>query len=168
MKESFPSLQQFARGETYQLGYCGTQDYEKAADAYRKALDLGFTDKVRIAEAHHRLGLALDGKGQLERARDEMEKSLAIHPNTPEVLNNLGTVYAKLGENDQAIKAFERAVTLRPNYALARFNLGEAYEPINAKRAISEYETYLALVEGIPEEAARAALVQGRVKRLRR
>jgi hypothetical protein len=45
--------------------------------------------------------------------------------------------------------------------------LAETIEPTNPKRALSEYETYLALVEGIPEEADRIALVQQRVKKLK-
>jgi len=85
---------------------------------------------------------------------------LTISPNTPEILNNLGTVYRKLGDKANALASFEKAITLRPNYAIARYNLAEAYEPTNPKRALSEYETYLALVEGIPDEANRIALVQ--------
>jgi tetratricopeptide (TPR) repeat protein len=96
-----------------------------------------------------------------------MQQSLAILPNNPRVLNNLGTVYSKLGDKANALAFFEKAVILRPNYAKARYNLAEAYEPTNPKRAISEYETYLALVEGIPDEASRIALVQQRVKALK-
>lgn len=167
-KEPFLSLQQFARGQTAQLGYCDSRSYERAADAYRKAIQHGFTDKTWLAEAHHRLGLALEGLGQLDRAKAEMQRSLQIRPNSPEVLNNLGTVFSKLGERDQAIAAFERAVTLRPNYPIARYNLAEAYEAVNAKRAISEYETYIALVEGIPAETERIAQAKERVKTLKR
>jgi len=167
-KEAFPSLQQFARGQTAQLSYCGIQNYDIAADAYQKSIASGFTNKVWLAEAHHKLGLAWEGKGQYEKAKAEMLQSLAIRPNTPEVLNNLGTVYVKLGDKANALASFEKAVTLRPNYAIARYNLAEAYEPTDSKRAISEYETYLALVEGIPEEADRIALVQQRVKALKK
>ena len=167
-REPFASLQQFARGQTAQLGYCDSKQYGKAAEAYRKALSLGFTDKVWIAETHHRLGVALEGQGELNQAREEMEQSLVIRPNTPEVLNNLGTVYMKLKERDKAVKVLEKAVLLRPNYPLARYNLAESYEETNTKRAIGEYETYLALVEGIPEEAERIAQVQERIKTLRR
>lgn len=167
-KEPFLSLQQFARGQTAQLGYCDAKEYEKAADAYRKALSLGFTDKVWIAEAHHRLGVALEGQGLLNEAREEMEQSLVVRPNAPEVLNNLGTVYMKLKQRDKAVKVLEKAVLLRPNYPLARYNLAESYEETNTKRAIGEYETYLALVEGIPEEAERMAQVKERIKSLRR
>jgi cytochrome c-type biogenesis protein CcmH/NrfG len=166
--EPFLSLQQFARGQTAQLSYCGTQNYDIAATAYQKAIASGSTNKVWLAEAHRKLGQAWNGKGEYEKAKTEMLQSLAIRPNTPEILNDLGTVYTKLGDKTNALASFEKAVTLRPNYARARYNLAEAYEPTNPKRALSEYETYLALVEGIPEEADRIALVQQRIKALSR
>ncbi|HET9575761.1 MAG TPA: tetratricopeptide repeat protein [Nitrospira sp.] len=166
-KEPFPSLQQFARGQMAQLSYCGAQHYEIAADAYQKAIASGFTNKVWLAEAHHKYGQSLFGQGQFEKAKAEMLQSLAIRPNTPEILNNLGSAQLKLGEKAAALASFEKAVILRPNYAIARFNLAEAIELTNPKRAVSEYETYLALVEGLPEEADRIALVQLRIKKLK-
>lgn len=167
-KEPFLSLQQFARGQAAQLAYCGEKNYDVALDAYQKAIASGFTNKVWLAEAHHRLGVAWEAKGQLDKAKEEMLQSLAIRPNTPEVLNNLGTVHMKLGEKAAALSLFEKAVTLRPNYAVARYNLAEAYEPTNPKRALAEYETFLVLVEGNPDEEARAAHVRERIKALKR
>lgn len=167
-QEPFTSLQQFARGEAAQLAYCGTRHSDVAADAYQKAINSGFSNKVRLAEAHHKLGLALETQGNYEKAKAAMQQSLMIRPNVPEVLNNLGTIHQRLGERDQAIVSFEKAVTLRPNYPLARFNLAESYEPTNRRLAISEYETYLALVEGNPDEAERATRVKERVKNLQR
>ncbi len=166
-KEPFSSLQQFARGQAAQLAYCGEKNYDIAADAYQKAIASGFTNKVWLAEAHHRLGLAWEAKGQLDKAKTEMVQSLALRPNIPEVLNNLGTVEIKLGNKAAGLSLFEKAVILRPNYALARYNLAEAIEDTNPKRAISEYETYLALSEGIPEEEARIAHAKERVKLLK-
>lgn len=166
-KEPFASLQQFARGQAAQLSYCGPQNYRIAADAYQKAISGGFTNKVWQAEVHHKYGQALFGLGQYEKAKSEMLQSLAIRPNTPDTLNNLGSVYLKLGDKPAAQAAFEKAIILRPNYAIARFNLAETVEPANPKRALTEYETYLALAEGIPEEADRIALVQQRVKKLK-
>ena len=167
-KELFFSLQQFARGQAAQLSYCGMQNYDAAVDAYQKANASGFTNKVWLAEAHHKLGLAWEGKGQHEKAKTELIRSLSIRPNTPEILNNLGMVYSKLGERGNALPLFEKAVILRPNYAIARYNLAEAIEQENPKRAIAEYETYLALVEGLSDEAARVTLVQQRIKALKR
>ncbi len=169
-KEPFPSLQQFARGETAQLAlaYCGVRNHEIAVSAYGKAIASGFSNKVQLAEAHHKLGLALKATGKLERARDEIQKSLEIHPNRPDVLNNLGDVYRQLGDKKKSLAAFERAVTLMPNYPIARFNLAEAYAQDNPKLAVSEYETYLALAEGVPEEEGRIALAKKRVAELTR
>ena len=167
-KEPFASLQQFARGQAAQLAYCGEKNYDVAADAYQKAIASGFANNVWLAEAHHKLGLSWAAKGQFDKAKTEILEALAIRPNIPEVLNNLGTVHMKLGEKAAALRVFERAVTLRPNYAVVRYNLGEALEETNPKRALAEYETFLALVEDIPEEGARAAHVQERIKALKR
>ena len=166
-KESFAALQQFARGEAAHFGSCGVKDEARAADAYGKAITVGFSDKRQLADAYHKLGLALERSGKLEPARASIQRALEVRPNTPEFLNSLGTVYVKLGDRARALAAFERAVTLRPNYEVARYNLAEAYEETNPRRAIAEYETYLALVEGIEEEQSRVARAQARVKELK-
>jgi tetratricopeptide (TPR) repeat protein len=166
-KEPFTSLQQFARGQAAQLGYCGEKNYDVAVAAYKKAIESGFANHVWLAEAHHKLGLAWEAKGQYDKAKADMLRSLDIRPNIPEVLNNLGTVHVKLHDKAEAMRLFEKAVTLRPNYAVARYNLAEAYEATNPKRALAEYETFVALVEGNPEEEARAAHARERIKILK-
>jgi len=91
-----------------------------------------------------------------------------VYPDRANVLNSLGTVYEKLGDHKKALAAFERAITLKPNYAIARFNLAEAYEGLDVRLAVQEYETYLALASDIPEEAARIQRAHERVKALSR
>jgi hypothetical protein len=167
-KEPFPLLQQFARGEAAHLGYCDKADDEIAVDAYRKAIAMGMTNKARMAETHHKLGLALKATGQLDKAKAELEQSLSIRPNVKEVYNNLGTIYKEMGQKDKALAAFKKSVTLSPNYPIARFNLAEAYEQANPKLAIAEYETYLALAEGYPEEEPRIAKAKQRLVELTR
>lgn len=166
-KEPFASLQQFARGQAAQLSYCGAQQYGIAADAYKKSIDSGFSNKIWQAEAHHKYGQALFGLGQYEKAKAEMLQALAMRPNTPEILNNLGSTQKQLGDNAAAQASFEKAILLKPNYAIARFNFAESIESSNPTRAITEYETYLALVQGIPDEADRIAVVKQRLKDLK-
>ena len=166
-KEPFASLQQFARGQTAQLAYCGTKNQVIALDAYQKASASGFSGTVWQAELRHRLGVSWEAAGNLEKAKSELLASLALRPNSPEVVNNLGAVYWKLGEKKNALASFEKAILMRPNYAIARFNVAEAIADDNPRRAITEYETYLALVEGILEETDRAALAQKRVQALK-
>jgi len=51
---------------------------------------------------------------------------------------------------------------------IARYNMAQIFEETDRKRAITEYETYIALVEGYPEEEERLELVKKRVKDLKR
>lgn len=167
-QDPLPALLQFARGETALLGYCGTRDERLAADAYQKALKTGFSTPRLLAEAHHKLGLAWKAQGDLDRARKEIEQSLSIAPNRPDVLNNLGQTYKELGRQKRAIELFTQAVALRPNYPIARFNLAEAYESLDIRRAVEEYETYLALAEDVPEEQERVRRATRRVEELKK
>ncbi|MBW8064577.1 MAG: tetratricopeptide repeat protein [Nitrospira sp.] len=167
-QQPFLALQQFARGEAAHFASCDTPDDKRAAEAYAQAIQHGFSSQVWLAEAHHKLGLALERTGQIAKARDAIQHALSIRANIPEVLNSLGSVYVKLGDRDKAIVAFEKAVALKPNYSVARYNLASAYETVNVRRAVSEYETYLALVEGIPEEEERATHARQRVEDLSR
>ncbi|GJL63321.1 MAG: hypothetical protein NPIRA04_19750 [Nitrospirales bacterium] len=162
----FLATQQFARGEIALFESCPGEKPDIAIDAYRQTINLGLEDTKRLAEAHHRLGLALRNKGQLTEAKSALEESLKIQQHSPRVLNSLSTVLFQLKEPAQAIALLERAITLQPNYARARYNLAEAYESVNRRRAIEEYETYLALVDNVPEEATRAALAKDRLKKL--
>ena len=165
-ESKFLANQQFARGETALFESCPGKKPDIAIDAYRRAIQLGLDDTKRLAEAHHRLGLALRNKGQLTEARMALEQSLKITPHSPRVLNSLGTVLTQLKKHSLAITSLEKAIALQPNYARARYNLAEAYEAVNSRRAIEEYETYLALVENIPEESTRAALAKDRLEKL--
>lgn len=100
-------------------------------------------------------------------AQREFEYALTLNPNVPEIINNLGRVLAQQRQRNLAIQLFERALVLRPNFAEARFNLAESLEQSNVRRAIQEYETYLALVEGLPWEEKRINRVVQRLKRLK-
>jgi len=169
-KDTFLAKQQFARGESALFQSCRGQEKqaEIAIDAYNRAIQIGIKNPKRLAEAHHRLGLAYRNKGQMDEARKELEKSLEIQPLAPRVLNSLGSVLVQLDKPTEAIVQLEKAIVLQPNYARARYNLAGAYETVNRKRAIEQYETYLALVEDVPEESTRAALARDRLGKLRR
>lgn len=163
----FLATQQFARGEVALFESCPGKKPDIAIDAYRQAIELGLEDTTRKAEAHHRLGLALRNKGKLAEARIALDTSLTIKPHSPRVLNSLGIVLTQLKKHSLAITSLEKAIALQPNYARARFNLAEAYEMVDPRRSIEEYETYIALVDNIPEEATRVALAKSRLEKLK-
>lgn len=166
-EKDFLGLQQFARGEISLFASCGNKRPDTAVDAYKKAIQHGLTDTKQLAEAHHRLGLALRSLDRLPEAKSAFQQALAIQPHAAGILNSYGSILAQMGELPKAIETYEQALALQPNYAHARFNLAEAYESFNPKRAIQEYETFLILAEDNPEESTKVNLAKDRIKMLR-
>ena len=65
--------------------------------------------------------------GQYEKARASYEKSIALRPNSPVAINNLGNAFLKLKLLDVAIQAFDRALKLKPDYIDAIYNRANAF-----------------------------------------
>jgi len=160
--------QQFAKGEVAHFALCGEREVDLAVEAYTRAIEIGLSEPLYQAEAHHRLGLAYRDKGQLPQAAAAIETSLKLRPAIPEVVNHLGKIYMMMGERTKAVEAFQTAIGLRPNYANAHFNLAEAIEPTQPRRALTAYENYLAYAEQIPGEQDRIAKAKERVEALRK
>jgi tetratricopeptide (TPR) repeat protein len=165
-EKEFLGLQQFARGEISLFASCGNKQQDIALDAYQKAIQYGLPDAKQLAEAHHRLGLALRSVGRLLEAKTALQQALTIKPHSAGILNSYGSVLAQMGELPKAIEAYEQALALQPDYAHARFNLAEAYASLNPKRAIQEYETFLILAEDKPEESTKVDLAKSKIKSL--
>ncbi len=69
-------------------------------------------------------------KNDLVNARLFLEKGRALFPEEPELLSNLGTVYALQNENEKAIEVLEVARSVNPNDAVVLQNLGLLYYSI--------------------------------------
>lgn len=92
----------------------------RAADAYRKALELNPAN----ADAHVNLGRLKQLEGDLKRAKRHYEKALDLVPNHQLALYNLGTVFDELNELDAATDYYLRA----PAVPDAHFNLSRIFE----------------------------------------
>ncbi len=68
-------------------------------------------------------GLAAWQKGDYQQAAEKFEKAVAEYPEYDTAYNNLGVMYAHLGQNDQALAAFRRSVELNDKNADADRNL---------------------------------------------
>ena len=75
-------------------------DLAGAEQACRTILELDGNQ----ADALQFLGLIEETKGNLAEARELMEKSLAVYPNQPHVLNNLANLFHDTGESEKAIE----------------------------------------------------------------
>jgi Flp pilus assembly protein TadD len=61
--------------------------------------------------------------GRDAEARALYEKALALQPDFPEALNNLGLLFGRAGEMDRAERYFRDALGRRPDYGEAANNL---------------------------------------------
>jgi Flp pilus assembly protein TadD len=132
-------------------------DYDRAR--YNLAACLEFVDRRpdAIAELRYitdrrprdtavlnRLGLMLGREGQLEPARDALERAVAIRPDDPVMLRNLAEVLSKLGRYEEASRAYRRVADLQPQNGDHWRRLGGAL--LNAgqpDRAVSAFERIL-------------------------
>jgi regulator of sirC expression with transglutaminase-like and TPR domain len=82
----------------------------------------GTSSEWKHVEKAERLSQA----GMLEEALLEDQLAAAETPESAEILNNLGTSYARLGRLDDAVDAFTRALTMTPAHPMVRRNLAFA------------------------------------------
>ena len=77
------------------------------------------------------------------------ERTIRFVPDSPELLNCLGTAYADADKKDEAIATYRKAIGLDPDYAMAHFNLGNAYSSLGRKQeAIAYYKKAIELNPG--------------------
>ena len=94
----------------------------EAEPCHRRAVEL---DPAAAAPLTH-LGFALEAQGRHGKALDCHRRALALAlaPDQPKILTNLGNVLAFLGRFDEAERRHRRAIALDPGFAAAHGNLG--------------------------------------------
>jgi tetratricopeptide (TPR) repeat protein len=96
--------------------------------------------------AYNNLGYYLSGKGDVARAKEYYQKSLAISPLYSDALNNLGFALAGEGKYAQALPLYEAALRTSPNQPEIHNNLGNALSELgHLNEAVQEYLTALRL-----------------------
>jgi spermidine synthase len=98
------------------------------ARAFGERLASTETSEENVARNSNLLGLAYDGLGDHDRARQMFEASLRTAPRAPAVLMNLGFTELKAGRPDVAEKRFSEALFLSPTLAPALDGLAQALD----------------------------------------
>ena len=74
------------------------------------------TEKAHEAAVYNvQLGLAYMNQGDLERAKDKLDRAATQDPNSADVHSARATLYARLNETDKADSEFRTALRLAPN-----------------------------------------------------
>ena len=90
--------------------YLNEKDFERAEEAYAKALELN----PNIIQAHSALGYIYALQGKLQEALEENLKVLELAPNDYATHKNLAMIYQQLGRIEEAIAEAETALELAP------------------------------------------------------
>jgi tetratricopeptide (TPR) repeat protein len=97
--------------------------YDRAADASKKALQLG----PELMEAHRARGIVLLNTQNLEEALQEFQTALTISKNIPDLNLYLGITYKAIGDFDQAQESLLAAYALNPTDTVALTELSRAF-----------------------------------------
>jgi Flp pilus assembly protein TadD len=71
--------------------------------------------------------IGLHQAGNIDGAIDGYKKYLAVRPDSPMALSNLGAAYARIARYDDAIAQYRHALKLQPGNVQVELNLGLAY-----------------------------------------
>jgi len=94
--------------------------------------------------AHVNLAIIFASRGDDEAVEKSLNDALALDPEHPPALNQLGMLLRRQGKFLEAEAAYMKAVTARPDYDLAHYNLG-VLNDLYLQRldaALQHYERY--------------------------
>jgi tetratricopeptide (TPR) repeat protein len=95
--------------------------YQKAADAYKKAIAL----KPDDAALYNQLGNVYGAMGSIPEATEALTKAAQLDPQmAAKAYYNLGANLVNTGKSDQAADFFKKAIDADPNYADAHYQYG--------------------------------------------
>jgi tetratricopeptide (TPR) repeat protein len=122
--------------------FFNTRDYNKAADHYKKAVDLADSPQL-----HNYLGTTFRSQGYFPRAISEYSRAIDLDPNFAPAHMNLGITLFYMKQYNESIEREQKAISINPNYPDSYFFLARSYEATNnPQMAIKNYNLFLDLV----------------------
>lgn len=128
--------------------YSGQSRSEKAAEAYRQAIQLD----PDMVEARNALAMLHAEEGQYDEAVRDLVTAIRLSPKAAKLHNNLGYVYHLKADYAAAVNEFRSALALDAHHALAANNLQTSCERLDvvtqrrlvllAQRESRRFETF--------------------------
>jgi Flp pilus assembly protein TadD len=104
------------------------EQYEKATEAYGKAIELSGGNRPADWRFYYVRGIAYERSKQWELAEADFLKALELNPDQPQVLNYLGYSWVDQGMNlKPALEMIEKAVKAQPQDGYIVDSLGWAF-----------------------------------------
>ncbi len=137
----------------------GQRDSAECCDALIAQLERVVQTAPGSAEAHNKLGIALDGRGRAEDAIAEFQRALAIAPGDTSSRANLGACLATLGRFEEAIAQLQKAVAGEPKNVTTRLSLANTLANSGrVDQAITQYQKVLEIDPRLVDTETRLAI----------
>ncbi|HEV8672494.1 MAG TPA: tetratricopeptide repeat protein [Methylomirabilota bacterium] len=139
-------------------------DNEGAIGHYQKALVL---DPLN-ARVHFSLGKIYYGeKGLYYEAVNAYKKAIELDPYFLDARMGLGEIYEEKGLYRDAIAEYRKVIDSDAKHTGAHYNLALAYEKVDVREAIAQWERYIALASQIATEKEWVDVARQHLKKLR-
>ncbi|MFD2648703.1 tetratricopeptide repeat protein [Devosia albogilva] len=129
------------------------EQYEKAAEAYTKALELTGGNRNGDWAIYYTRGMSYERAKQWPKAEADFKRALELNPGQPEVLNYLGYSWIDMDMNlEPALDMIEQAVEARPQDGYIIDSLGWAFYKLGRiEDAVTTLEQAVTLLPNDPE-----------------
>lgn len=112
----------------------------------------------RVVE-HFRRGNSLFDDGDFAGALKEFQAALALVPDDPTILNNLGAALSLLGQHEDALAACKRTLLRNPDDSVTLYNLGVSLAQLRRyDEAVAAYDRALSFMPDDPGTLANRGL----------
>ncbi len=139
--------------------------YDEAIQEYRRALQL----EPESARVHFGLGKIYYNEKQLyHEAVAEYQQAIALDPKLLEARLSLGEIYQEKGLYQDAIGQYQQVLAQDPRHPGATYALALAYEKVDPRKAIDEWEHYIDLASTLPTEKDWVDIARKHLEKLRR
>jgi tetratricopeptide (TPR) repeat protein len=123
--------------------------YDEAIAEYQKALRI----EPENARVHYGLGkIYYNEKDLYHEAVAEYERAVQLDPKFVEAHLSLGELYQEKGLYQEAIARYSQVLSVDPRHPGAMYGLALAYENVDPKKAIEEWQKYIELASTLPTE----------------
>lgn len=133
--------------------YYQLEQYERAQESFRRAIDVAQTMGLDVPFVHFNLGLCHNAVGDYDAAKDEFSAALALDSSFAPAWAALGLLIAADGDYERAADFVGRAIDIDPDTPAHWYAMGQVMEFAGDKQAAKHYftEGYKALRRQRPE-----------------
>jgi len=123
--------------------------FDEAIEEYKKAL------AIEPASARVYLGMGkiyYNEKQLYHEAVTAYQQAIALDPKLLDAHLSLGELYEEKGLYEDAVARYSHVLSLEPMHPGATYGLALAYEKVDVKKAIEQWERYIDLATNLPSE----------------